>query len=391
VPNILIAVPSKKEKLPLSVTHPELAKEADGWDPSLVAHASHKILNWICGEGHSFQIAVIKRTQRGNGCQVCSGRKVLKGVNDLATTHPELASEAFEWNPAEFVAGSKTSKNWVCKFGHHFQATIANRSGVNKSGCPICSGHKVLKGFNDLATINPLIASQAFGWDPESVTVGAIQKRNWKCPVGHIFTSAPKDRANASLGCPYCSNQKVLKGFNDLMTTHPGLSIEADGWDPQTVVAGSGLKKSWVCAEGHQYEASIVQRTKGGSNSTGTGCPICSSTGFNPGKEAFFYFLIQIPWGMYQIGITNDSARRMQEHAKNGWELVEIRGPMDGLLAKKWETAILRMLKAKGADLSNQQIAGKFDGYSEAWSKSTFEVKSIQELMRLTEEFEGNA
>jgi hypothetical protein len=27
-------------------------------------------------------------------------------------------------------------------------------------------------------------------------------------------------------------------------------------------------------------------------------------------------------------------------------------------------------------------------GYSEAWSKSTFEVSSIKELMRLTEEFE---
>jgi hypothetical protein len=29
-------------------------------------------------------------------------------------------------------------------------------------------------------------------------------------------------------------------------------------------------------------------------------------------------------------------------------------------------------------------------GYSEAWSKSTFEVNSIKELMRMTEEFEGN-
>jgi hypothetical protein len=28
------------------------------------------------------------------------------------------------------------------------------------------------------------------------------------------------------------------------------------------------------------------------------------------------------------------------------------------------------------------------DGYSEAWSKSAFELKSIKELMKLTEEFE---
>jgi hypothetical protein len=61
---------------------------------------------------------------------------------------------------------------------------------------------------------------------------------------------------------------------------------------------------------------------------------------------------------------------------------------MDGHLTQQWETAILRMLKAKGADLSNGKIAGKFDGYSEAWSKSTFEVSSLIELMRLADERE---
>jgi hypothetical protein len=64
-------------------------------------------------------------------------------------------------------------------------------------------------------------------------------------------------------------------------------------------------------------------------------------------------------------------------------------GPMDGHLTQQWETAILRMLKTRGADLSNSKIAGKFDGYSEAWSKGTFEANSITELMRITEEFEG--
>jgi hypothetical protein len=93
---------------------------------------------------------------------------------------------------------------------------------------------------------------------------------------------------------------------------------------------------------------------------------------------------------MFQIGITNFPDKRLSTHRKLGWELLELRGPMDGHLAQQWETAILRMLKAKGADLSNAEIAGKFDGYSEAWSKSTFEVKSIKELMQLTEEFEDN-
>jgi hypothetical protein len=91
---------------------------------------------------------------------------------------------------------------------------------------------------------------------------------------------------------------------------------------------------------------------------------------------------------MFQIGITNNLDHRVKTHKKLGWQLIEVRGPMDGHLTQQWETAILRMLRTKGADLSNKEIAGKFDGYSEAWSKSTFPARSIKELMRLTEEFE---
>jgi hypothetical protein len=92
---------------------------------------------------------------------------------------------------------------------------------------------------------------------------------------------------------------------------------------------------------------------------------------------------------MLQIGITNDPDSRLTKHARLGWELLELRGPMDGHLTQQWETGILRMLKAKGADLSNSKIAGKFDGYSEAWSKSTFKADSIKELMRLTDDYES--
>jgi hypothetical protein len=91
---------------------------------------------------------------------------------------------------------------------------------------------------------------------------------------------------------------------------------------------------------------------------------------------------------MLQIGITNIPDDRLNRHKRLGWMVLEVRGPMDGHLTQQWESAILRMLKANGADLSNADIAGKFDGYSEAWSKTTFEVNSIKELMRLTEEFE---
>jgi hypothetical protein len=93
---------------------------------------------------------------------------------------------------------------------------------------------------------------------------------------------------------------------------------------------------------------------------------------------------------MFQIGITNFPEKRISSHKKLGWEIIEILGPIDGLLAQNWETSILRMLRAKGADLSNEKIAGKFDGYSEAWSKSTFQADSIKQLMEITESYEDN-
>ena len=136
------------------------------------------------------------------------------------------------------------------------------------------------------------------------------------------------------------------------------------------------------CDEGHIWVTTVLSRSQG------YGCPTCAKSGFDPNKDAHIYFLSHQNWEMYQVGITNVIEQRIKSHMKSGWEVIELRGPMDGLIARDWETAILRMLKAKGADLSNSKIAGKFDGYSEAWSKSTFKVKSIKELMRLTEEFE---
>jgi hypothetical protein len=121
-----------------------------------------------------------------------------------------------------------------------------------------------------------------------------------------------------------------------------------------------------------------------------TGCPTCSKSGFNPNGEGWLYFLKHDEWEMLQIGITNVPDDRLNRHRRLGWTALELRGPMDGYLTQQWETAILRMLKAKGADLANNRIAGKFDGYSEAWSQSTFPVESIKELMRLTEEFEDS-
>ena len=432
----------------LATTNNEIASQADGWDPTTVTMGSSKIRPWKCAQGHKWTATVASRATRNRGCPICSGAQVQVGFNDLATTHSQLSKQAWGWDPTTKSKGSSEKVEWRCEKNHQWTATIGSRT-ISLSGCPYCSGLRPIVGENDLATTHPEIAAQAHGWDARTISRGSARTMEWKCPIGHIYKSTPGSRALEGNGCPYCSGHQFLKGFNDLATRHPEIASEADGWDPSLFGRGSTKKMKWLCPKKHSYVTRISQRTinqsgcpicagrlvLAGYNDISTlfpdiareadgwdptlfvagsnkklrwkceeghhwmaivndrtygsrGCPTCAKAGFDPNKDGWLYFLSHPEWELFQIGITNNPNKRVGTHLKSGWEVIEIRGPMDGHLTQQWETAILRLLRSEGADLSNSSVAGKFDGYSEAWSKSLFEVETISELMRLTEQFE---
>ena len=91
-------MPKKKAKLPLSKTHPKLAKEAFGWDPSKVLFGSGKKYEWKCQKKHIWIESCNNRTNPNRsenaGCPYCANKKVLSGFNDLETLYPKLAREA---------------------------------------------------------------------------------------------------------------------------------------------------------------------------------------------------------------------------------------------------------------------------------------------------------
>ncbi len=436
----------------LKTTHPEIAKEADGWDPRKYTYASNTKLSWKCKLGHKFFATPAnrnKKNNKGTNCPYCSGNKVKSSFNDLATTHPELAMEAYGWDPKKFSQGSDSIKKWICVKKHIYNSAIKNRT-LGK-GCPICVNKKVLKGFNDLATTHPELAKEAYGWDPTKVIAGSHKKLKWKCLKGHISEVSPSSRFQGKQSqskiskCIYCTNQKSLKGFNDLATTHPELAKEAYGWDPTKVIAGSSKKMKWICQEKHIWEAAVTSRRKelkspsncpycgnyfvfpgfndlqskfpnvaneadgwdpskvlfgtanrkkwkckeghkwvtSVSNRTfkGTGCPSCAIYGYNADIEGYVYFLIHPKWEMYQIGITNAPKDRLGRHRKNGFEVLELRGPMDGHTAKELETALLQYLKSQKAYLSPEHVAGKFDGFTESWTIDSYKVNNLKELI----------
>ena len=262
----------------VGVTHPELAAQLK--DQSLattLTAGSDKKPVWVCDTGHEWEAMVYSRRD-GRGCPFCSGNKVLPGFNDLATANPGLAATLKDPSMATtLTAGSGKKVVWVCAEGHEWEASVDHRK--KGRGCPFCSGHRVLPGFNDLATTNPAIAAQLKDQSlATSLSAGTEKKTIWLCAEGHEWEAMVSNRTKGS-GCSVCAGQRVLPGFNDISTTHPGLAAELKDQSLATSLsAGSNKKVSWVCAESHEWGVTVNDRTNG------DGCPFCSGRLAIPGE-----------------------------------------------------------------------------------------------------------
>lgn len=353
----------------LATLFPEIAKEADGWDPTEVTKGSTKKLPWRCDKGHTWETTPNVRTFQGTGCPYCTCQKAWPGFNDIQTLFPKIAEQAHNFDPSHALPGSGEKKEWLCELGHVYTARIDARCGQNQ-GCPYCTNKKVLKGFNDLFTKFPEISKEANGWDPGNTIWGTNKKLSWKCNLGHTYEARVDHRTRANSGCPYCANQKVWPGFNDLQTKFPEIAKESHDWDPSQFTVFSSKKVQWKCKDcGHRWKAMISART--GENKTG--CPVCAVSGFKTTRPAWFY-LMERP-GEQQFGITNDLRGRMRTHKKDGWTEIEVTGPYNGHQVEETERLLKQWLK------SNHEIV---KGKQENWYSKDFEVVSLKELFKLS-------
>ena len=151
-------------------------------------------------------------------------------------------------NPNELTVNSHKKAWWKCKKGHEWKAVIGNR--YIGRGCPYCSGRYAIKGKNDLLTINlPLVNEWNYekngNLKPEDFMPNSNKKVWWKCEKGHEWQAEIKSRSKGN-GCPVCSGNQVLIGYNDLATNNSKLASE---WNykrngnlmPENVTANSGI------------------------------------------------------------------------------------------------------------------------------------------------------
>lgn len=224
----------------------------------------------------------------------------------LTARFPEIAKE---WDrikngdllPSDVFATSSKKVWWICPQGHSYFAAIANRTGPGKNGCPYCSvpAKRVLKGFNDLQSKYPLIAeiwhpNKNLPLHPDEVLCGSGKRVWWLGKCGHVFDQSINNMVKGA-GCPYCSHQKLLPGYNDFASTNPELLSE---WDyekndvqPDEIMPNSHYKAWWKCPFGHSYQAWMSSRC----GKTHTGCSVCDKENHTSFPEqALFYYIKQL-------------------------------------------------------------------------------------------------
>ncbi len=217
---------------------------------------------------------------------ICDSYMQYRYEHSLQALRPDLAEEwDYEKNgnltPDMVSANSNIKVFWKCKKCGYVRAQCISDRNCHGSGCPVCSGHAVKKGYNDLDTIRPDLAEE---WDydknggltPDMFTANSAKQIFWKCKKCGYSWPARIFSRNAGNGCPACAGKAVKKGYNDLASKRPDLAAE---WDykrngdltPDMFTIHSGKKVFWLCKKcGHSWSAYIFNRNKY------SGCPVCA-------------------------------------------------------------------------------------------------------------------
>jgi hypothetical protein len=298
----------------LGYLRPDLARE---WHPTkndnlsvkMVTEKSSKLVWWLGACGHEWQAKIYSRSN-GNNCPKCAHRltseETKRGEVLLGEVRPDLKDFwdvilNQDYRFEILTSGSKKNYWWKCKEGHSWESSpLALRKTKVGIVCTICSGKKILKGFNDLATLRPDLASE---WHPTkngNITPDLIGKGTdyvvawWLGACGHEWETKLTNRTANNHGCPICAGKRVILGINDLATLHPELASEwhptLNSFAPNTITVSSPYRAWWQCSKKktHVWQTAIGNRTRFSS-----GCPNCTQQS-SKAENAIAEYLINL-------------------------------------------------------------------------------------------------
>lgn len=168
----------------LNNTYPNIAKE---WHPTkngeltadMVAPMTNKKIWWLGECGHEWLMSVQIRTYHNCGCPICSGKRIVSGINDLLTKYPRVCDEWFYEKNSEIglfpdnVAPHSDKKAWwkCSTCGFIWKSKIDSRTRM-KAGCPECGKRIIVEAKN-----KPVICVET------GVVYGSLKEANDKTGI----------------------------------------------------------------------------------------------------------------------------------------------------------------------------------------------------------------
>lgn len=235
---------------------------------------------WICPiTGAPYQRQIYSQVTRQSPSPYVMNKKILTGYNDILTKCPE-AEKYWDYNkntldPRKTLFNS-TQKAWWkdpetnTSIQREIKTTtkrlIRNKKDENPNTSeftpipqPITKTHTTI--------IETMWDYEKNTKQPETLTPGSNYNAWWICPTyKHSYQRKVRNQLKAGLSSPIMSGHLVIKGLNDLSTTHPHIAKNWDNSNPMSpteVTAGSEKEATWKDpSTGKTYTRRICDQVK---------------------------------------------------------------------------------------------------------------------------------
>lgn len=304
----------------------EFAYDLNDVPPESITAGSDVPVFWRCTkEGHVWKTQPYHRLRGNTGCPYCSGKRYIRGYNDIVTVNPpNLKYWDYKKNnendifPGDYAISSRKKAWWICDNGHSTYDKIKqvlNRKAacsecirINKEKSATAAMEKearkaemarqreanrakteqerkakeqqakeqqVLKITDLIRTYWDDTENSKRGFALETVTFKRVYC--WKCNKGHQWKRDLQGMLNDSK-CPVCNVEEY-----SISAMYPYLidfyDIDKNGnIPPEHTIAISSQYYWWTCRNGHSFVATL----KSVSSHKETGCMFCD-------KEKSFY------------------------------------------------------------------------------------------------------
>jgi hypothetical protein len=259
---------------------------------------SNYTVGWKCSKDthHVWDASIPNRNRKKKpqGCPICSNRMIcsVDQCNSLYYKCNDIIKK--EWDESKngsmktYMTTSNKMVGWICgKDNHHkWDAPVSRRTGVNESGCPICSNNIVCPVDQCNSLYYNCSDKLKEEWDEikngsmKDYLPGSDKKVSWICSKveHHKWTAQLYTRTSKNgLNCPICSNQQICT-FDYCNTVYNSTDKIKKEWNEKKngsmkdYTIGSTCIVWWICEldNHHGWPAMISNRTR-----DNTGCLIC--------------------------------------------------------------------------------------------------------------------